>query len=60
MEHCDKGPLPLEAQTLGECAMRVRAHAKALHYKEEEFHKAVPPSQVLLSNRITVILKCLE
>ena len=48
MEHCDKGPLPLEAQTLGECAMRVRAHAKALHYKEEEFHKAVPPSQVLL------------
>ena len=46
MEHCDKGPLPLEAQTLGECAMRVRAHAKALHYKEEEFLKAIPPPQV--------------
>ncbi|KAJ9594614.1 hypothetical protein L9F63_027404, partial [Diploptera punctata] len=39
MEHCDKGPLPLNAQLLGERAMHCRAYAKALHYKEEEFHK---------------------
>uniref|UniRef100_A0A0P4VNQ8 Serine/threonine-protein kinase TOR n=2 Tax=Scylla TaxID=6760 RepID=A0A0P4VNQ8_SCYOL len=46
MEHCDKGPLPLELQLLGEKAMECRAYAKALHYKEEEFHKG-PTSEVL-------------
>ncbi|XP_014254034.1 serine/threonine-protein kinase mTOR [Cimex lectularius] len=46
MEHCDKGPLPLNAQLLGEKAMQCRAYAKALHYKEEEFHKG-PTSQVV-------------
>lgn len=46
MEHCDKGPLPLDTQLLGEKAMQCRAYAKALHYKEEEFHKG-PSSQVL-------------
>ncbi|WAR26259.1 MTOR-like protein [Mya arenaria] len=39
MEHCDKGPLPLEASLLGARAMKCRAYAKALHYKEEEFHR---------------------
>ncbi|XP_060595349.1 serine/threonine-protein kinase mTOR-like [Ruditapes philippinarum] len=39
MEHCDKGPLPLEASLLGQQAMKCRAYAKALHYKEEEFHR---------------------
>lgn len=39
MEHCDKGPLPLETQILGERAMQCRAYAKALHYKEEEFQR---------------------
>lgn len=39
MEHCDKGPLPLDAKLLGERAMHCRAYAKALHYKEDEFHK---------------------
>jgi FKBP12-rapamycin complex-associated protein len=38
MEHCDKGPLPLNSKLLGECASKCRAYAKALHYKEEEFH----------------------
>eukprot|EP00117_Sycon_ciliatum_P040328 scpid3818/ scgid5118/ Serine/threonine-protein kinase mTOR; FK506-binding protein 12-rapamycin complex-associated protein 1; FKBP12-rapamycin complex-associated protein; Mammalian target of rapamycin; Mechanistic target of rapamycin; Rapamycin target protein 1 len=38
MEHTDKGSLPLNTQLMGECAMKVRAYAKALHYKEEEFH----------------------
>uniref|UniRef100_A0A224XHF0 Serine/threonine-protein kinase TOR n=1 Tax=Panstrongylus lignarius TaxID=156445 RepID=A0A224XHF0_9HEMI len=46
MEHCDRGPLPLDPQLLGEKAMQCRAYAKALHYKEEEFHKG-PTSQVL-------------
>ncbi|XP_066601544.1 serine/threonine-protein kinase mTOR [Prorops nasuta] len=39
MEHCDKGPLPLDNKILGERAMHCRAYAKALHYKEDEFHK---------------------
>ncbi|KAJ8946331.1 hypothetical protein NQ318_004221 [Aromia moschata] len=39
MEHCDKGPLPLDAHLLGEHAMHCRAYAKALHYKEEEFQR---------------------
>ena len=33
-----QGKLPLNIQLMGECAMKVRAYAKALHYKEEEFH----------------------
>lgn len=33
-----QGPLPLESTLLGEQAMKCRAYAKALHYKEEEFH----------------------
>ena len=33
------GPLPLDPDKLGEQAMRCRAFAKALHYKEDEFHK---------------------
>lgn len=37
MEHCDKGPLPLDGRLLGEQAMHCRAYAKALHYKEEDF-----------------------
>lgn len=41
MEHCDKGPLPLSPQLLGERAMHCRAYAKALHYKEEEFQRGV-------------------
>nr|CAD7398438.1 unnamed protein product [Timema poppensis] len=48
MEHCDKGPLPLDPQLLGERAMHCRAYAKALHYKEDEFHKG-PNSQVFES-----------
>ncbi len=33
-----QGRLPLTSELLGECAMNCRAYAKALHYKEEEFH----------------------
>ncbi|RDD40512.1 Serine/threonine-protein kinase mTOR [Trichoplax sp. H2] len=44
MEHCDKGPLPLNNnELLGDCALRCRAYAKALHYKEEEFHREPTP-----------------
>lgn len=39
MDHCDKGPLPLDTAILGERAIQCRAYAKALHYKEEEFLK---------------------
>lgn len=46
MEHCDKGPLPLDSHILGEHAMHCRAYAKALHYKEEEFQRGAS-SQVV-------------
>ena len=39
MEHCEKGPLPIEATLLGEQVVKCRAYAKALHYKEDEFHR---------------------
>ncbi|XP_043210340.1 serine/threonine-protein kinase mTOR-like isoform X1 [Amphibalanus amphitrite] len=39
MEHCDIESLRIESRLLGEQALRCRAYAKALHYKEEEFHK---------------------
>ena len=48
MEHCEKGPLPLEPEFLGERAMQCCAYAKALHYKEEQFTKT-PTSEVLES-----------
>ncbi|XP_015906953.1 serine/threonine-protein kinase mTOR [Parasteatoda tepidariorum] len=48
MEHCEKG-LPestLKSTLLGEKAMECRAYAKALHYKEDEFHKG-PTTEIL-------------
>nr|QHX41461.1 serine/threonine-protein kinase mTOR [Halisarca dujardinii] len=54
MEHCEEasGPLPLSATLLGECAMSCRAYAKALHYKELEFHKG--PSTKILESLISI------
>ena len=51
MEHCDKGPLPLDPVLLGEQAVKCRAYAKALHYKEDEFHReaSVPVVEALMS-----------
>ena len=46
MEHCEKGPLHISYKVLSERATRCRAFAKALHYKEEEFH-AGPTTEVL-------------
>ncbi|XP_071482072.1 serine/threonine-protein kinase mTOR-like [Diadema antillarum] len=46
MEHSDKGPLPLNTILLGERASKCRAYAKALHYKEEEFHRG-PNTEIL-------------
>ncbi|PVD35573.1 hypothetical protein C0Q70_02536 [Pomacea canaliculata] len=40
MEHCDKGSLPLDRYLLGEHAMKCRAYAKALRYKEEQFNRS--------------------
>lgn len=52
MEHCDKGPLPLDTSLLGSRAMRCRAYAKALHYKEEEFHRG--PTTATLESLISI------
>jgi FKBP12-rapamycin complex-associated protein len=51
MEHCDKGPLPIDPILLGDQAVTCRAYAKALHYKEKEFHKkpTVPVLESLIS-----------
>ncbi|RZC37432.1 serine/threonine-protein kinase mTOR [Asbolus verrucosus] len=51
MEHCDKGPLPLDTHVLGEHAMHCRAYAKALHYKEDEFQREAssPVVEALIS-----------
>ncbi|KAI5755082.1 hypothetical protein M8J77_013919 [Diaphorina citri] len=51
MDHCDKGPLPLDTAILGERAIQCRAYAKALHYKEEEFLKKpeAPVIEALIS-----------
>ncbi|XP_050412148.1 serine/threonine-protein kinase mTOR [Patella vulgata] len=47
MEHCDKGPLPLDSSVLGDRAMTCRAYAKALHYKEEQFHDKEEKTEIL-------------
>lgn len=56
MEHCEKDPLPIDTQLLGERAMECRAYAKALHYKEEEFHSVrnhqVFESLILINNKL--------
>ncbi|RWS29930.1 hypothetical protein B4U80_02742 [Leptotrombidium deliense] len=52
MEHCDKGPLPLPPQLLAEKAIKCRAFAKALHYKEDEFHKG--PNESVLESLISI------
>jgi FKBP12-rapamycin complex-associated protein len=52
MEHCEKGPLPLDPLLLGEHAIRCRAYAKALHYKEEEFNRN--PSVAVLESLISI------
>ncbi|XP_035780760.1 serine/threonine-protein kinase Tor-like [Anopheles albimanus] len=39
MEHCENYTLKIDPKILGERAMECRAYAKALHYKEEEFHQ---------------------
>ena len=49
MEHCDKGPLPLESSILADKAIKCRAFAKALHYKEDEFMKGHLKMEVLES-----------
>ena len=51
-----QGPLPLDTTLLGERAIKCRAFAKALHYKEEEFHLG-PTTQILESLiRYTIII----
>ncbi|XP_025831250.1 serine/threonine-protein kinase Tor [Agrilus planipennis] len=56
MEHCDKGPLPLDPHLLGDRAMYCRAYAKALHYIEEEFQREassqVVESLIMVNNKL--------
>jgi len=40
MDLCEVVGLPIDPVRLGERAMHCRAYAKALHYKEEEYHNA--------------------
>nr|XP_046918339.1 serine/threonine-protein kinase mTOR-like [Dermatophagoides farinae] len=39
LEHIDQGPLMFDVKVLSERAMKCRAYAKALHYKEKEFQE---------------------
>ncbi|XP_055588723.1 serine/threonine-protein kinase Tor [Uranotaenia lowii] len=59
MEHCENGwALKIQPKVLGERAMESRAYAKALHYKEEEFHnmkekdQSVFESLILINNKL--------
>ncbi|CAK9293619.1 unnamed protein product [Gordionus sp. m RMFG-2023] len=56
MDHCEKGPLPLDTILLGQQALRYRAYAKALRYKEEEFYKGATPeileSLICINNKL--------
>ncbi|XP_050299177.1 serine/threonine-protein kinase Tor [Anthonomus grandis grandis] len=54
MEHCDKGPLPLDGHILGEHAMHCRAYAKALHYKEEEFLRSNSKNHQVIESLISI------
>ncbi|CAG9812455.1 unnamed protein product [Phaedon cochleariae] len=54
MEHCDKGPLPLDPHILGEHAMNGRAYAKALHYKEEEFERGGSYNDQVVESLISI------
>ena len=51
-----QGRFPLSSELLGECAMNCRAYAKALHYKEEDFHRGVTPklleSLIAINNKL--------
>uniref|UniRef100_A0A182MSJ1 Serine/threonine-protein kinase TOR n=1 Tax=Anopheles culicifacies TaxID=139723 RepID=A0A182MSJ1_9DIPT len=54
MEHCESYPLKIDSKVLGERAMECRAYAKALHYKEEEFHQTVEHHQSLFESLILI------
>lgn len=41
LEHIDQGPLMFDAKILAEQAIKCRAYAKALHYKEKEFSEPI-------------------
>lgn len=52
MEHIDQGPLLFDSRILAERAMKCRAYAKALHYKEKEFVE--PITNEVLGTLITI------
>lgn len=54
MDHCDNKALPIDPILLGERAMHCRAYAKALHYKEEEFHRQKTPNTQIYEALISI------
>lgn len=58
MDHSEKGPLPVDPNALADRAIKTRAYAKALRYKEEEFHREVSvevlESLISINNRLGV------
>ncbi|XP_052868920.1 serine/threonine-protein kinase Tor isoform X2 [Anopheles cruzii] len=54
MEHCESYPLKIDSKILGERAMECRAYAKALHYKEDEFHQTKEHQQSLFESLILI------
>lgn len=49
MEHSDRGPITAKCKILADRAIRCRAFAKALHYREEEFHQDAHTTELLES-----------
>lgn len=47
MEFMDQGLLPVPEEVLSQQAFEVRSFAKALHYREREFHRLVDAQKVL-------------
>ncbi|KAK6628142.1 hypothetical protein RUM43_001953 [Polyplax serrata] len=60
MDHCDNKALPIDPVLLGERAMHCRAYAKALHYKEEEFHRQKAPNAQVYEALISINNKLQE
>lgn len=55
MDHCDKGPIPINTGLLSDKAVQCRAFAKALHYREEAFHSE--PTKNVLESLISINIK---
>lgn len=55
MEHDEKA-LPIDVRVLGALASRVGAYAKALHYKEMEYHNTENPGALRAHHDVIIFL----